>query len=198
MTFIPDLFNIVFSNPILSNDDRMRRHRVKSNFGAKCLFLGKNVHWRRYVRSKWPVDAFWRQQINSGPDGKKVSRLPPLLLKSLTPGTMNLYWVSFSKKYVGMSDWWRSQVSAIPPFRKWPDPIDGTFARTFWPPSSKLNWKRPLKKYFYEFKLSKERFGILGGYLSLKGALWIFDFFLLQRQLLPFFPSSKVKHYHRM
>ena len=102
------------------------------------------------------------------------------------------------EKYVGSSDWWRSQVSAIPPFRKWPDPIDGTFARTFWPPSSKLNWKRPFKRYFCEYKLSKERFGILGGYLSLKGALWIFDFFLLQRQLLPFFPSSKVKHYHRM
>ena len=102
------------------------------------------------------------------------------------------------EKYVGSSDWWRSQVSAIPPFRKWPDPIDGTFARTFWPPSSKLNWKRPLKKYFCEYKLSKERFGILGGYLSLKGALWIFDFFLLQRQLPPFFSSFKVKHYHRM
>ena len=101
MTFIPDLFNIVFSNPILSNDDRMRRHSMKSNFGAKCLFLGKTVHWRRYVRSKWPVDAFWRQQINSGPDGKKVSRLPPLLLKPLTPGTMNLYWVSFSKNMLG-------------------------------------------------------------------------------------------------
>ena len=129
---------------------------------------------------------------------KKGFETSPLLLKPLTPGTMNLYWVSFSKKYVGTSDWWRSQVSAIPPFRKWPDPIDGTFARTFWPPSSKLSWKRPLKKYFCEYKLFKERFGILGGYLSLKGALWIFDFFLLQRQLLPFFLSSKVKHYHRM
>ena len=109
MTFISDLFNIVFSDPIhsigelptIANEDRMRGHRVKSNFRAKCLFLGKNVHWRRYVRSKWPVDAFWRQQINSGPDGKKVWDFPPLLLKSLTPGTMNLYWVSFSKNMLG-------------------------------------------------------------------------------------------------
>ena len=176
----------------------MRRQRVKSNFRAKCLFLGKNVHWRRYVRSKWPVDAFWRQQINSGPDGKKVSRPPPTSTQAVNPRNPESLLGVVYEKYVGSSDWWRSQVSAIPPFRKWPDPIDGTFARTFWPPSSKLNWKRPFKRYFCEYKLSKERFGILGGYLSLKGALWIFDFFLLQRQLLPFFPSSKVKHYHKM
>ena len=155
--------------------------------------FGKNVHWRRYVRCNGRLMRSGDSRSIQDQTEKKV-----LLLKPLTPGTMNLYWVSFSKKHVGTSDWWRSQVSAIPPFRKWPDPIDGTFARTFWPPSSKLNWKRPLKRYFCEYKLSKERFGILGGYLSLKGALWIFDFFLLQRQLLPFFPSSKVKHYHRM
>ena len=128
---------------------------------------------------------------------KKGLRLPPTSTQTVNPRNHeSLLGVVF--KVVGTSDWWRSQVSAIPPFRKWPDPIDGTFARTFWPPSSKLSWKRPLKKYFCEYELFKERFGILGGYLSLKGALWIFDFFLLQRQLLPFFSSSKVKHYQRM
>ena len=32
---------------------------------------------------------------------KRFRDSPPLLLKPLTPGTMNLYWVSFSKNMLG-------------------------------------------------------------------------------------------------
>ena len=119
---------------------------------------------------------------------KKGFGLPPTSTQAVNPRNHeSLLGVVF--KVVGTSDWWRSQVSAIPPFRKWPDPIDGTFARTFWSPSSKLSWKRPLKKYICEYcELFKERFGILSGYLSLKGALWIFDFFPFAKTTPSTFP----------
>ena len=32
---------------------------------------------------------------------KRFQDLPPLLLKPLTPGTLNLYWVSFTKNMLG-------------------------------------------------------------------------------------------------